>query len=507
MAKLNGVKAVAEAIEYNGVKYEKVDGTPKAGDILRVDESDYSYVTEGAYYEVDHVDSSNDPQIIDNDGDVFDGAETEYTLFRKVSEPQSAPQQYREVKRKAEIGERIKIVEPYMAYNRYKKGDEFIVRAGYRNQSSARDYVNVENLTIAILDREYVVLEPIAEQSDDIVEVDGVKYRKVDRAPKVGDFVYAMESLNRLTKGKLYPIETVEGHIGVFTRDNGYQGRFPNMSEGRLLVERIPNTTEDLERQVSELQTKLSEAEAELAAKKAEEEKARDPRGAFAAGDKVRLISGGCQSPLYDYYNGEVYTVKDPFVTCYEGRIRITGGGQPHGYAFPSQLVKLTEEEIAEMDRLKVGEYVKVIGGNNSHTKIGDIVIIRSVDFAGDYEINSLDGRELGGFKFAKNLVRATDEEVAEAKRKLELSKEIAKWAAIGRKVGEFKKGDVVEIIANTNGSVNSVGSIGTVTAGPSRSGTYRVDTGSGTQSNWTIPSEMKLVAPVESVVNLTAVN
>lgn len=501
MAKLNGVVLTAAAIEYNGVKYEEVDKTPKVGDILRVDESGDDWVTEGAYYEVDHVDNSDDPQIIDNDGDIFDGADIEYTLFRKVSEPQTQP--YREVNRAAKVSERIKIVEPYLSAGRYKKGDELIVHSVDADGSGdVRIMINGERTLIAR--KEYIVLEPIAEQSDDIIDVDDVKYRKVDRAPKVGDFVYALKDAWDLTEGSVYEIRRIDSDgDGVFRDDVGDSQYIQKHTNTLLLVERIAST-EDLERQVTELQAKLSEVESELAAKKAEEEKARNPRNAFAKGDKVRLISGGDEHPLRGYKDGEVYTVSDPLYS-YSNKIEITGGQIRTGYALPEQLTKLSEKEIAEMDRLKVGEYAKVIGGNNCHTEIGDIVIIRSVDSEGDYEINSLDGRELGGFKFAKNLVRATDEEVAEAKRKLELSEEIAKWAAIGRKVGEFKKGDVVEIIANTNGSVNSVGSIGTVTVGPSLSGTYRVDTGSGTQSNWTIPSEMKLIAPVESVVNLSA--
>lgn len=565
MAKLNGVVLTATVIEYNGVKYEMVFVTPKAGDILRVDESDYSYVTEGAYYEVDHVDSSDDPQIIDDDGDEFDGSYVEYTLFRKVSEPQtSAPQQYREVKRPAEVGERIKIDVPYMAFGRYKKGDEFIVRAVYRSQSGARDYVNVEDLAIAILDEEYVVLEPIAEQPDDTIEVDGVKYRKVDRAPKVGDFVYMIQSETDLTKGKIYEVYSLYSDGDGRFFDNVRDVRcFSRNSTKRQLVERIA-TAEDLERQVTELQTKLSEAEAELAAKKAEEEKARDPRSAFAVGDKVRLIKGGDYHPLAGYENGKVFTVKDPYVTTHRGeRVQITGGGQEHGYALPEQLAKLTEEGIAEIDRLKVGEYVRITGGGNGN--VGDIVLIigTSEPF---YETRGLGGQWVG-MKKPQNLVRATDAEVELAKAKAhkasfkvgdyarvvndnyehkvghivrisdletggptfdfkvdrvtlgscgyikaenieklsaEEAEEVAKWVAIGRKIGEFKEGDLIEITRYQGG--DRVGTIAHVTSVLSSTVCYKsreAITGNLSASN----DAIKLIAPVESVVNLSAAN
>lgn len=420
MAKLNGVQAVGEAIEYNDVKYEKVKETPKAGDILRVDGSIYSYVTEDAYYEVDHVDSHYDPQIIDNDGDVFDGAEIEYTLFRKVSESQT--QQYREVNRKAKVSERIKIVEPYMTGGRYKKGDELIVYSVDRDDSGdVRVIINGERALVAR--KEYVVLEPIAEQSDDIIVVDGVKYRKADRAPRVGDFVYATESVNNLTKGKLYPVYDVDGGgDGVFWRDNGHRGYYPNNSRGRVLVERIA-TAEDLERQVSELQTKLSEAEAELAAKKAEEE------------------------------------------------------AKAHKASF------------------EVGDYARVVAESFEH-EVGHVVKISGLESEGSYFDFSVNRITLGGLGYikAKNIEKISAEE----------AEEIAKWAAIGRKVGELKEGDLIEITRYQGG--DKVGTIASVDDVHSNYVDYKSDN-SARGSFRACKGAIKLIAPVESVVNLAVAN
>lgn len=489
MAKLNGVVLTAEAIAYNGVKYEKIDETPRAGDILRVDDSDYSYVTEDAFYEVYHVDSSDDPQIIDNDGHCFDGNDIEYTLFRKVTEPQTATtQQYREVNRKAEVGEKAKVVGGYS--HLYKRGDIVVAIA---EQSYVTNGVRFKRedgriQTMVHTHGDYVVLEPIAEPSDDIIEVDGVKYRKVDRDPKVGDYIIAKLRKRDVTEGKIYEVMRIDFEGDPIFKDD--VGDY-NWAKDFQVVERIA-TSDDLQRQVSELQTQLAEAESKLATQRAEEEKA-----------------------------------------------------------------KLSEQEIAEMDRLKVGEYAKVIGGGNVNTEVGDIVIIRSVDSDGDYRINSLDGRGLSGYKLPHNLVRATDEEVAEARRKLELSKfsvgdyvkvlvdtegldegaigkvtrvdervgewlikvellngsnydwykpeqlekvseEVAKWAVIGREVGELKDGDLVQFTASTGAWEYGVGSFATIqdVCGSSfrfgDSGCY------GGEASW-----CKLTAPVESVVNL----
>ncbi|MCY9532933.1 hypothetical protein M5X04_26855 [Paenibacillus alvei] len=570
MAKLNGVKTVAEAIEYNGVKYEKINEKAQVGDILHADESYDDYVTGGAYYEVDHLDSWDDPQIIDNDGDEFDGADVKYTLFRKVTEPHT--QQYREVSRKAEVGEKAKVVGGHS--HLYKRGDVVVAIAEQTYVTNGVRFKREDGKiqTMVHTHGDYVVLEPIVEPSDDIVEVDGVKYREVDRDPKVGDFVYATETRNRMTQGKLYPIYEVDGDgDGKFRRDNEYSGYYPATSDGRILVERI-ETPADLQRKVSELQTQLAEAESKLATQKAEEEKAKDPRSAFAKGDKVRLVSGGDEHPLRGYKNGEVYNVSDPFYS-YSNKIEITGGTLQTGYALPSQLVKLSEQEIAEMNRLKVGEYARVIGGSNGHSKIGDIVKVTCDDRSGcPFKTEHLDGQR-AGWCYANSLIRATDEEVAEARSKLELSKisvgdyvkvlvdtedldegaigkvtrvdavdgewpikvellngsnydwykpeqlekvteEVAQWAAIGREVGEFKVGDVVSYNGNTGGNaLNRYNGIVTTIVefnGVLNSPRYRLEKPVLVQNSsgtWARGNHLTLIAPAEAVISLAVAN
>lgn len=88
-------------------------------------------------------------------------------------------------------------------------------------------------------------------------------------------------------------------------------------------------------------------------------------------------------------------------------------------------------------ERLKVGDYAKVVGNSNGFSETGSIVKI-TVDDGSEcpFKITFLNG-EYAGWCREESLVRATDEEVAEAKR-------AAKWAEIGREVGEYKVGDVV---------------------------------------------------------------
>ncbi|MFW5434305.1 hypothetical protein [Paenibacillus apiarius] len=561
----------------------------------------------------------------------------DFTVFRKVTVPQTvAPKQYIEVDRNAQVGERIRIVNVACGESRYGNGAEGIV-TDTSGQSVVRAEIN--GMSCRVLRKEYVVLEPVKEQPYDIVEVDGVKYRKIDRDSKVGDFVYMLQDETGLTQGKLYEITRTDEYGGVFEDDDEDTRSFGGNSRHRQLVERIA-TSEDLEREVSEMKTKLAEVEAQLATKKAEEEKARDPRNVFAAGDKVRLISGGNDHPLNGYKNGEVYTVRDPLYV-YSKKIEITGGEIRTGYALPEQLVKLTEKEIAEMNRLKIGEYARVVsdknrdGSQRTDVLVGDIAEIIEDDGSmtpfraklirdgsttwfreealvcatdgevaegkakaykasfkvGEYarvvkdnyehrvghvmKISGLEDEDspfdfkvdrltIGGYGYikAENIEKINAEEAGEAKRKLEQSKfaegdyvkvivdtedldegsigkitevdtgdtwplrvelldgsddywykpnqlekvteEVAKWAAIGRKVGEFKEGDIARVTPSGRGDKgHPVGTIGVIEYCPTWS-KLRLRAGGNLYSH---TGNMELVAPVESVVNLTASN
>lgn len=77
----------------------------------------------------------------------------------------------------------------------------------------------------------------------------------------------------------------------------------------------------------------------------------------------MRLVSGGGDHPLYGCPNGKVYEVKDPYTTMHSGtRVKITRtDGVGIGFALPSEIVKLTAEEIEALDRIPVGSYVRVL--------------------------------------------------------------------------------------------------------------------------------------------------
>jgi ribosomal protein L21E/mRNA-degrading endonuclease RelE of RelBE toxin-antitoxin system len=116
--------------------------------------------------------------------------------------------------------------------------------------------------------------------------------------------------------------------------------------------------------------------------------------------------------------------------------------------------------ETTEPERLRVGDYAKVVEHKNDNYfggKTGDIVKITE-ERERTYETEELGGGSYGYAPYAKKeaLVKASDEEVAEAKSKfadkLEAEKESKKWASIGRKVNEYKVGDIVEFTDDYRG-------------------------------------------------------
>lgn len=167
-------------------------------------------------------------------------------------------------------------------------------------------------------------------------------------------------------------------------------------------------------------------------------------------GEKIKIVNAYIAIGRYE--NGDVFEVTKV--------VRDLRGHHPHVYVKETEMeaqlteavkaVEAAKRSEAEAQRLKVGDYAKVVPGGMWHPlEVGDIVEI----FIDDKDHQPFKARRISdgntGWFEEKQLISATDEEVAEAKRKLEeqrkKAEESAKWAAIGREVGEFKKGDVVK--------------------------------------------------------------
>lgn len=161
--------------------------------------------------------------------------------------------------------------------------------------------------------------------------------------------------------------------------------------------------------------------------------------------------------------------------------------------------VKVYEPVAKEEPKLKVGDYAKVLEKVTGFLRlhVGEIVLLEDGGDGNFFAID-LEGNRIG-VALKHEIVRATDEEVAEAKAKLALenaqkeheAKEAERWAKIGRKPNEFKKGDVVRV-DNPCGSPRKRGQLTEALHDSKRSSSVIVTGG------WAV-SVSELVAPVES--------
>lgn len=160
-------------------------------------------------------------------------------------------------------------------------------------------------------------------------------------------------------------------------------------------------------------------------------------------GDKVKLVIADGKKPEFGWggvSNGDVGVVKSISVEI----ISVNFPKQVGWMALRSELV-ITDEEFEVFNE---GDYAKVIG--NTHfgdAEEGDIVkIISDVAYSeGNYKIELLDGSD---YDYAKS----------SSLEKVELSELDLLFVKNGREIGEFKEGDIAEVLVDVSGS--PIGSI-----------------------------------------------
>jgi hypothetical protein len=190
----------------------------------------------------------------------------------------------------------------------------------------------------------------------------------------------------------------------------------------------------NLEERIAELERRIAVLEGRGNGEVAEDQPKyrkvtdRDPR----VGDYVKFD----EAPRSYLTAGKYYEIfeiddyGDPQIIDDDGDDFDTGG-------FEFEVYELVAEGAP---KLKVGDYAKVISrvhtenaGEGAHEfEIGEIVklIEADSDYANGFTAESLHGARW--FIVAEDLAKATDEEI--------------RWAKIGRKPGEFKKGDIVRV-------------------------------------------------------------
>lgn len=453
MAKLTNVKYPNEVVEIEGVQYRKVDREAKAGDIVKVLINDYVDVEKGAFYSVITEDGATG--FFDDGGDFREGDIEKYPedfeVYEKVSEP--ATPEYREVKREAKVGERIRIVAATLAFGTYENGDEFTVTSTH---GSVGVRIDRKWRTSPVKDAwvrhdEYVVLEPVNY---------GEPAPQPNRRLTVGDYAKVVDA-SGCALAKVGDIITVT-QTGELICGNTFDGRYISMFDQRFV--------------------RATESEVEAAKKAAERAK---QIGEFADGGYA-VVKSDADGYFSGGYRGSYVKVRPTSVPGpYALEVALPEQLGYNGYCNADALRKVTREEYeaATEPRLKVGDLARTLVGKD--VPKGAIVrITRDDRSALPYRGELLDGSEYDWY----------------APEQLEkVSAEEAKWSAIGRKVNEFKAGDVVQVTQHVGvlpkGTVGEVGEIcGTQ---------FRVNALGRSAANWHTANSAKLIVPVEQRFDL----
>ena len=193
----------------------------------------------------------------------------------------------------------------------------------------------------------------------------------IEGAPKVGDKILVVNKrgmLGEYKNGDVLTVVKVENHY--------YEEYFVYVREDSTSIGLFRNEFEIIERVAGEDEDTLQ------------------------VGDKVRLVSGGGEFPLCRFQDGKIYEVSDldPKHSD-EGRIqirRLVEESYYTGYAFPSQLEKVSEEE-AELAGL-VGKYAKFME-NELDITAGKTYEIIEIDDDGDIMFND-DAGDLRSYSY-----------------------------------------------------------------------------------------------------------
>ncbi|MCY9066640.1 hypothetical protein [Bacillus inaquosorum] len=326
----------------------------------------------------------------------------------------------------------------------------------------------------------------------------GAEYVKTDSPVQEGDLFLLTEWHKIISgeSGEFYLAEKYrDGDIVIPTKYLGNATATQRDGEGIAFRKVAAGTNPSVEERVAKAEGEIESLKSDVAALKGEAEYKRIAKSEARAGDYVKLTSDLYNFTAKDYY--EIHFVDS------DGDLQIT---DDEGDNFDTYWLDDSEYEVyrkagaasvevePKPERLKVGDYAKVVKNVRGHeVEVGTILLVAAIDGeAPCIKCDELSGNRIGWF-FGHELVRATDEEVAEAKR---VAAERKKWVEIGREVGEYKVGDIVRVI-ETGFSNLSVGDIGPISEIDEPCA--QVSARNLTEVNWVSFKRIELITPVEA--------
>ncbi|ASK14434.1 TPA: hypothetical protein ACTZ5S_001743 [Bacillus cereus] len=442
MAKLDGVKVVNETVEYNEFVYTLVTGDAKVEDIVKASEQELD-VTEGAFYLVVDIDDDNDIVFKDNVDDSNYFNQGEHSVFRKSH---------------VITTDKLTDAEGVVTIT---------LPDGTKLEGTPSDLEKITRSMQKMQNEQQGQAEQVVAEEEVEVEYED---EPVSERLQVGDYVK------------------------VIAHDDNGQSKFGDIVKVTEDDESdIPFDTKHLDGSYAGWHYEKDLVRATEAEVKAVTEPKVEP---LKVGDFAKLISTNFNTNA-DLNEIVVINVVDKTGIPYGIK---NLNGEEIGWAPKDHLVKATDEEVLEAKQalLKEGDFARVIANTSNHRfEIGTVVNLKSHNSnTKSFSAYYLDGSDFWGV-YSKDLEPLTKEETEHIAREGEEEKkakaERAKWAAIGREVGEIKKGDIVRTVSHC-GSVNPVGTIGVAREDSTvySCSTVALAGGSG---NW---SRVELIVPVE---------
>ncbi|MGN4664772.1 hypothetical protein ACTFRP_02560 [Bacillus cereus group sp. MYBK234-1] len=437
MAKLDGVKVVNETVEYNGFVYTLVTGDAKVEDIVKASEQELD-VTEGAFYLVVDIDDDNDIVFKDNVDDSNYFNQGEHSVFRKSH---------------VITTDKLTDAEGVVTIT---------LPDGTKLEGTPSDLEKITRSMQALQAEQVATVE----MPEEVVEVENAG-DPVSKRLQVGDYAK------------------------VITHDDNGQSKFGDIVKVTEDDEsNVPFDTKHLDGSYAGWHYENDLVRATEAEVKAATATKDEP---LKIGDYAKIIQEGhgnfgkVVKITNDNRDGQLYPYSTELLDGTFGDIHSE-----------NHLVKATEAEVLEAKQalLKEGDFARIIANTSSHRfEIGTVVKLKS-ESGTSFTAYYLDESDFGGV-YRKDLKPLTKEETehitSEAEEEEKAKAERAKWTAIGRKVGEIKKGDIVRTISHC-GSVNPVGTIG-VAYGDSTVDSCSTVALAGDSGNW---SSVELIVPVE---------
>ncbi|URD63475.1 hypothetical protein [Bacillus velezensis] len=282
----------------------------------------------------------------------------------------------------------------------------------------------------------------------------GAEYVKAEGLPKKGDLVRAEEGGYDITYGAFYKITDDADHADdVRFLDDVDFGRVRFGDDYELFRKVAACTDPSLEERVSSAEGEIEALKSDMATLKGEAGYVRIDKSEAQEGDYIKFD----EAPRTYLTAGEYYEIDyvdshgDPQITDDDGDEFDTYSLDHCEFEVYRKVSAASVEVEPKPERLKVGDYAKVVG-QAIVTEKGEIVkVIQDTGAIIPFKVETMDGKYTE-WRSEASLVRATDEEVAEAKDEAARAK-----FKKGAKVRLLSGGGKLPLIGFKNGKIYEV--------------------------------------------------